>query len=361
MEKDAIIFNVDNRGQVTSYFPFLADTATADMNLCFGIYMREQARIALEGTYVPQEMIYYKPYEVHPQNDKADNFLNYLVTHNLTESLPKIPLRLLTYAYESCPGQIKVLSDMDSFMEEMRHSPDKQKRFNEYERYHGEKEKDIHNRTIIAIENNNGVLLFCDSGRGFQYKNNYLQYMADNYFSPEYKNLEFVKMYYFSTSNKELVELSQQCASMFSADTGHLFIPQKAGYLSDRITDKISPADECSMEPDREGYQNFIGKFQLDKSFKNTNIAILVDIARHGIVNLNEKDLPEFKHKSSFEGILYQFRSHAISPVHQFLREKLEDAARDIARRILQNEYNVRGYEHPEHHEQKAKQVMPKI
>ena len=312
-------------------------------------------------SYVPQEMIYYKPYEVHPQNDKADNFLNYLVTHNLTESLPKIPLRLLTYAYESCPGQIKVLSDMDSFMEEMRHSPDKQKRFNEYERYHGEKEKDIHNRTIIAIENNNGVLLFCDSGRGLQYKNNYLQYMADNYFSPEYKNLEFVKMYYFSTSNKELVELSQQCASMFSADTGHLFIPQKAGYLSDRITDKISPADECSMEPDREGYQNFIGKFQLDKSFKNTNIAILVDIARHGIVNLNEKDLPEFKHKSSFEGILYQFRSHAISPVHQFLREKLEDAARDIARRILQNEYNVRGYEHPEHHEQKAKQVMPKI
>ncbi len=100
-------------------------------------------------------------------------------------------------------------------------------------------------------KNNNGVLLFSDSGRGFQYKNNYLQYMADNYFSPEYKNLEFVKMYYFSTSNKKLVELSQQCTSMFSADTAHLFIPQKAGYASNRITDKISPADECSMEPDR--------------------------------------------------------------------------------------------------------------
>ena len=75
MEKDAIIFNVDNRGQVTSYFPFLADTATAGMDLCFGIYMHEQARIALEGTYVPQEMIYYKPYEVHPRNDRAENFL----------------------------------------------------------------------------------------------------------------------------------------------------------------------------------------------------------------------------------------------------------------------------------------------
>lgn len=361
MEKDAIIFNVDNKGQVTSYFPFLADTATAGMDLCFGIYMREQARIALEGTYVPQEMIYYKPYEVHPRNDRAENFLNYLVTHNLTGSLPEIPLRLLTYACETCPGQIKVLSDMESFMEEMRHSPEKQKRFNEYERYHGEKEKDVQSRTITAIENNNGVLLFSDSGRGFQYKNNYLQYMADNYFSPEYKNLEFVKMYYFSTSNKKLVELSQQCTSMFSADTAHLFIPQKAGYASNRITDKISPADECSMEPDREGYQNFIEKFRLDKSFKNENIAILVDIAGHGIVNLAENKFTDFGHKSSFDGLLYQFRSHAASPAHQFLREKLEDAARDIARRILQNEYNVRGYEHPEHHEQKAKQVTLKI
>ena len=33
----------------------------------------------------------------------------------------------------------------------------------------------------------------------------------------------------------------------------------------------------------------------------------------------------------------------------------------DIAKRILQNEYNVRGYGHPEHHEQKAKQVTLKI
>lgn len=48
METDTIIFNVDNKGQVVDYNTLLEDSSMLSIDSRCGIYMCEQARLALD-------------------------------------------------------------------------------------------------------------------------------------------------------------------------------------------------------------------------------------------------------------------------------------------------------------------------
>ena len=348
-----VIFNVDDQQRLVDYLTITANESSLDL-LC-GKYLCGQAQQALSGAYVPRESIYYKPFNAKSTENKNAHFLKSLISHNLT-GLPSIPLRQLTFVYEYFPGQLSSLSEIEGWLESMRTDREIQKIMKDYERYHIEREQDVQNRTITAVQTDQGVLLFNDSGRGLQCVTDYLQDIANRYFSPAFKNLETLQVYYFSTSNSHLVEESRQCAAMFSADAPHQFIPSNAHFLDSRIVKDLSPAIQLPMAPDKNDYRTFAETFGLEISQQNQNIAFLDEIYKNGLSEYQYNLFPEFLYKNSFSGIMNRLGNSFIHErEHEFMKQSLQNTARDIAKRILQTEYNVRGYEKTKVERQKPK------
>ena len=94
-----------------------------------------------------------------------------------------------------------------------------------YHDFHRSREKDTGNRVLTAIQTGQGVLLFDDTGRGLERAESYLQYNADNFFSPIHRNTDKLGVYYFSTDNARLVEKARECGSMFTLMTGAVSSP----------------------------------------------------------------------------------------------------------------------------------------
>lgn len=122
--------------------------------------------------------------------------------------------------------------DTVALLERINDSADTAKVLEAYIHYHSEKMDNTRERTVTAIQSGNGVLLFDDTGRGIHCMERYLQYLADNYFSPALRGVDSLEIYYFSTANNIIVEDSRQCAAMFTPEMPHCFIPLGSCLLS---------------------------------------------------------------------------------------------------------------------------------
>ena len=50
---------------------------------------------------------------------------------------------------------------------------------------------------------------------GIQCAQKYLQHIGDNFFSPVYRDADKLQIYYFSTSNINLIKEASKCSNMF--------------------------------------------------------------------------------------------------------------------------------------------------
>ena len=82
------------------------------------------------------------------------------------------------------------------------------------------------------------MLLFDDTGRGLERAESYLQYNADNFFSPIHRNTDKLGVYYFSTDNARLVEKARECGRMF---TPCLLYTSKSTALSNESAARMIP------------------------------------------------------------------------------------------------------------------------
>lgn len=109
---DMVIFSVDGQRRLVDYLPVTQTGISTELKC--GEYLIRQAKKALTGAYVPEETIHYKSLNVNPAENKTSDFLESLVSRNLTDRLPSIPLRQLTFVYENHPGELEDLSGMES-------------------------------------------------------------------------------------------------------------------------------------------------------------------------------------------------------------------------------------------------------
>ena len=91
----------------------------------------------------------------------------------------------------------------------------------------------------------------------------------------------------------------------------------------------------------------------------------MTDIARLDEIYKNGIDISKpgygFIHENSFEKILERLTySYLKNPEHSPLSEALQKTAKDVAGRILQIEYNVRGYEPSNPEKKEAKKEARK-
>ncbi|WP_455664576.1 DUF6047 family protein [Phocaeicola sp.] len=348
---DTILFNVnDELGKVVDYIHISGQ----HQDIRCGDYLREQAELALGGTYIPEETIYCLQIEKDIEMD-IPSVLHEVMYNGDLEDLPFIPLRSLVFAHEiSAGGLPEHMFNTVSLLERINDDPDTAKVLEEYIRYHSEKMNNTGERTVTSIQSENGVLLFDDTGRGIQCMERYLQYLADNYFSSDLKGVDSLDIYYFSTTNNNIVEDSRRCACMFTPGKPHCFIPSEGMYHPKDLMKGYSPSVQCSLKPCEKDYDQFLRRFKLDRNELMTDIARLDHICKYGIDC--SKASYGFIHENSFEQIYNKLAySYLKGSEHSPLSKALQKTAKDVAGRILRTEYNVRGYElsQPEKKEEK--------
>lgn len=338
---DTILFNVNDKPcKVVDY----SHISGGNQDMQCGNYLREQVELALGGTYIPEETIYCLQLDKDIDMD-TPSVIHEIMYNGELEELPSISLRSLVFAHEiSARGLPGNMFDTVALLERINDNADTAKVLEAYIQYHSKKTDNTRERTVTAIQSGNGVLLFDDTGRGIQCMERYLQYLADNYFSSALQGADSLEIYYFSTANDAIMEDSRRCAVMFTPEKPHCFIPSEAVYYPKDLMKGHSPSVRCSMKPDKSAYDNFLSEFNLDRSGLMTDIAHLDEIYKNGIDI--SKSGHGFIHDKSFEKIQEKLtRSYLKNPEHSPLSEALQKTAKDVAGRILQTEYNVRGYE----------------
>lgn len=335
-----ILFNVnDELNKVVDY----RHITEKHPDIRCGTYLKEQAKLALSGTYIPEETIYCLDIENDYDMD-IPSMLHEVMYNGELEELPSLPLRSLVFAHEISTGGLpERMFDTINLLDTINSEPDTANILEAYLRYHSERMNNIGDRTVTAIQSENGVLLFDDTGRGIQCMERYLQYLADNYFSSHLKGVESLNIYYFSTTNDNIVEGSRRCVTMFLPEKPHYFIPSEGIYYPKNLMKGYSPSIQCSVKPSESDYNHFLSKFHLDRNEQMTDIARLDEICKNGIGKFTYCG---FIHENSFEQVYNKLAYSYLSlSEHSPLIEALQKTAKDTARRILQTEYNVRGYE----------------
>ncbi|MFQ8805498.1 MAG: DUF6047 family protein [Alistipes indistinctus] len=64
---------------------------------------------------------------------------------------------------------------------------------------------------LTVAETDRGILVFSDSLRGHKAQRDYMQHMADSFFSLEHEGLSFLQLFRFESASRALIELSDAC------------------------------------------------------------------------------------------------------------------------------------------------------
>ncbi len=332
------LFNVDGQNTLTDY-------KLCHNDLECGEYLFRQVELALGGAYIPKETIYCLDERIEAGTD-IPRLLEDCIRQGDIHDMPSFLLRELTFLYEKSGVRLpENMADILILSEETVLNPQSREMLKEYDSYHAQREQDIKSRTITGIETGPGTMFFDDSGRGLRNMGRYLQYIADNYFLPEFQGTEGLNIYYFSTSNRHIAEIARKSAGMLVEGEDGPCLTSPSGYMQPQgIMKDYAPAMKCPMNPDKAGYDNFLQTFNLFPDKRMEDIACLLEIRERGIES-PERRHGGFLHKSCFEKICERLDSSLLElPAHSPLVKVLQQTAKDMAGRILQMEYGARGY-----------------
>lgn len=334
----AILFNVDGQNTLTDYKVCHNDREC-------GAYLFRQVELALGGAYIPQETIYCLDERIEAGTD-IPRLLEDCIRQGDIHDIPSFWLRELTLLYEKSGVRLpENMADILILSEEILLNPQNRKMLKEYDSHHAQMEQDIGNRTITGIETGSGTMFFDDSGRGLRNMEKYLQHIADNYFLSEFQGTEGLNIYYFSTSNRHIVEIARKSAGMLVEREDGPCLTSPSRYMQPKgIMKDCTPAVKCPMNPDRNGYDNFLQTFNLFPDKRMEDIACLLEIREKGIGS-PEKRHGGFLHRNCFKKICERLDSSLLEQsAHSPLVKVLQQTAKDMAGRILQMEYDVKGH-----------------
>lgn len=331
-----VLFSVDARGNIV-------DHAVCRDDVECGGYLSRQTELALEGAYVPGETVYCLAGTEQTDKDRQELLEDYVRSGDILD-LPSLDLRSLTFIHETSPDGL--LKNMSSIVEDiglLENDPRRNKMLAAYADYHEKRETDIQGHTLSAVRTDKGILLFDDSGRGLRCMDRYLQYLADQYFSPKLDGLTRLEVYHFSTGSREMADRAKGCAAMFTPDGRTNFIPPKADYLPGGLLEEFRPAIRRSMGTSKTEFQEFVRTFGLRATNEATEIASLFDIRSDGLHD--PAQLEGLKvHNKVFIRIRQRLQS-GMGLRDMDLRRMLKQVSKDTADRILRTEYRVRGLE----------------
>lgn len=316
-----------------SYVPFDAVSYPSFLNLT--------ARIAMDKDFIPDNLLLrfegipakdIPPMDILSKKEPTEA-LRFIASHGGITDENTIPLRKAAYL------EAHKMEVSKENLQELDHSPCYQ-RFAAHEEAMERIAAGKPAKLFFTItETPRGARVFGDGlsgGREFQ---NYLQTLADHFFSQSLQGMETLRIYRIESSSRKLLELSQ--------DTQKTIPLSHAGM---DILKNYLPSVTFDMRPKGENLDRFITANSLELSTHNRNVMTLQDIADRGYAHLSADE--SFAYRKEFapieKGIREITRQRDAERNYPFEKkmEELQTAARLLAQTLLNME-NIRKEHRP--------------
>lgn len=315
---------------VVSYLPTDKDS--------FQVFMDLTARIATDQKTVPDNLLLH--FEGIPAGDipftgelpaeDSEKALRFIVSHGGITENNSVPLRKAAYL-RACQKELTA----ENF-QALDHSPD-YKRFIAYEDAMEKVATGKQARQFYTIvETEQGIRVFNDGLSGTGKFRDYLQSIADNFYSNSLQDVESLNIYRIETVSRRMLELS---------NGNQTSMPQAAM----EILANYKPSVTFDMHPIGENLDRFVTANALELSARNRNIMTLQDIAGRGYAHLPADE--SFAYKKDFlpveKGIREITRQKDLRRDYPFQQktDELQTAARSLAGTLL-NRDGIRKDDH---------------
>lgn len=315
---------------VVSYVPTDKDS--------FRVFMDLTARIAMDQKMVPDSLLLH--FEGIPAKDipftsklpveDSEKALRFIVSHGGITENNSVPLRKAAYLRacqkEMTAENFQALDDSPGY-----------RRFIAYEDAMEKVAAGKQVRQFYTIaETEQGIRVFNDGLLGTVRFKDYLQSIADNFYSNSLQDVESLNIYRIETVSRRMLELSNGNQSS---------MPQAAM----EILANYKPSVTFDMRPIGENLDRFVTGNALELSARNWNIMTLQDIADRGYAHLSADE--SFAYKKDFlpveKGIYEITRQKELRRDYPF-QQKMDDlqtAAKSLAGMLL-NRDGVRKDDH---------------
>ena len=194
-----------------------------------------------------------------------------------------------------------------------------------------------------ALATRHGVLLFDGSGFGQLHMQEYLQYVADNYFKPYGQALGYMERYGLR-SDDTLQQFAERQHRMFSVLDGS-FLPRKESYLDPGILHGHRLLESQPLKIDSKSFTAFTDRYGLSISNFNRNIVRLLGIREEGYIAgfTDQREYPASLRSgfSEIDSALHRQIVHGVFQYGSINRSQLDTQARKEAERLLRDRYDI--------------------
>ena len=294
----------------------------------FQVFMDLTVRIAMDRKNIPDNLLLH--FEGIPAKDisftsnlpakDSEKALSFIVSHGGVTENNSVPLRKAAYL-SACQKKLTAEN-----IQALDHSPG-YKRFIAYEDAMekvaaGKQAKQFY--TIAETEQ--GIRVFNDGLSGTVRFRDYLQSIADNFYSNSLQDVESLNIYRIETVFRRMLELS---------NGNQTSMPQAAI----EILANYKPSVTFDMHPAGENLDRFVTANALELSACNWNIMTLQDIADRGYAHLSADE--SFAYKKDFlpvEKAIHEItRQKELYPNYPFQQKmvELQTATRSLAGTLL--------------------------
>lgn len=197
-------------------------------------------------------------------------------------------------------------------------------------------------RTLSAIETEKGVLLFGRDGWGLECRQAYLQYLADNYFTPQGREIGYVREYLVEHPTEELQSAYRMQPHAFSL-YDYAFMPHKAQYQDRALLEDQMALRTHPIQQDYDMFHSFVNMFRLTTNVHNVQVMRLLYLRALGsIPRWNENRRIPLLSQPEFRPLLD--RLDALSKDSRASREDIcavQCQIMDRAAEILEKHYSL--------------------
>lgn len=197
-------------------------------------------------------------------------------------------------------------------------------------------------KALSAIETAKGVLLFSRDGWGLECRQAYLQYLADNYFTPQGREFGYVREYLIGHPTEELRAAYRMQPHAFSL-YDYAFIPHKAQYQDRALLEDQMALRSHPVQQDYDMFHSFVNMFRLTTNVHNVQVMRLLYMRALGsIPRWNENRRIPLLAQGEFQPL--SDRLDALSEDSRTSRQDIyavQRQIRDRAAEILEKHYHL--------------------
>lgn len=260
----------------------------------------------------------------------------------LTEEYPLIAAELIFF----CFGEKPLVFDMEALRrgyDPVHPDAELRGKIENYIKAHREYlvENEARQKGVIIDTTSRGSLITENTGYGVKRSVEYLQYLADHYFDPKYKDISYYKQNVIPTYIPELYNWALESRTMFSLADFSL-IPDNVRYHYPNINE-LPASDfsrQVSMEKNADAFSFFVNFTHVKVSAENNNIYSLLRIAEKGFAK-------EYEDKSSLVRKLFKDTREKIAALtpgksdHSYDMREIQNQAQEKAVKILKDKFDI--------------------